>query len=61
MKKRKLNYRIHDPNPAATTAEYIVKIFIEANAGKVEAAIQKAAEAIPDADEEPNHCQGHSA
>ena len=43
MKKRKLNYRFHDPNPAAVTADYILKIFIEANAGKVEAAIQRAA------------------
>lgn len=61
MKERKLNYRFHDPNPAAVTADYILKIFIEANAGKVEVAIQKAAEAVPDAKEEPGHCQGHSA
>lgn len=61
MKKRKLNYRFHDPNPAAVTADYILKIFIEANAGKVEAAIQKAAESIPAADEEPDRYQGHSA
>ena len=31
MKQRKLNYRFHDPNPAAVTADYILKIFIEAN------------------------------
>lgn len=61
MKQRKLNYRFHDPNPAAVTADYILKIFIEANAGKVEAAIQKAADIIPDADGEPGPCQGHSA
>ena len=61
MKERRLSYRFHDPNPAAVTADYILKIFIEANVGKVEAAIQKAAEAIPDADEEPGRCQGHSA
>ena len=47
MKKYKLNYRFHDPNPAAVTADYILKIFIEANAGKVEAAVQSAAAAIP--------------
>ena len=41
MKQRKLSYRFHDPNPAAVTADYILKIFIEANTGKVEAAIQK--------------------
>lgn len=61
MKERKLNYRFHDPNPAAVTADYILKIFIEANAGKVEAAIQKAADTLPDAKEKPGHCQGHSA
>ena len=47
MKKCKLNYRFHDPNPVAVTADYILKIFIEANAGKIEAAIQNAADAIP--------------
>ena len=47
MKERKLNYRFHDPNPAAVAADCILKIFIEANAGKVEAAIQDAAAAIP--------------
>lgn len=36
MKKRKLNYRFHDPNPAEVTADYILKILIEANRGKVE-------------------------
>lgn len=46
MKKRKLNYRIHNPNTAAATADYILKIFIEANAGKVEKAIQEAAEQV---------------
>ena len=43
MKKRKLNYQIIDPNPAAVTAEYILQVFIEANRPKVEAAIAKAA------------------
>jgi len=36
VKKRKLNYRFHDPNPAEVTADYILKILIEANRGKVE-------------------------
>ena len=61
MKKRKLNYRFHDPNPAAVTADYILKIFIEAHAGKVEAAIQKAADAIPTADEGLDCRKGRSA
>lgn len=60
MKERKLNYRFHDPNPAAVTADYILKIFIKANVGRVEAAIQKAASTLPDAGEETGHCQGHS-
>ena len=41
-------------------SDYILKIFIEANTGKVEAAIQKAAETIP-ADEEPDRCERRSA
>lgn len=45
VKERKLSYRLHDPNPAAATAGCILNIFIEANAGKVEAAIQNAAAA----------------
>ncbi len=61
MKKRKLNYRFHDPNPAAVTADYILKILIEANAGKVEAAVREAADAVPAADEEPCRREGHSA
>ena len=61
MKKCKLNYRFHDPNPAAVTADYILKIFIEANAGKVEKAIQKAAGTPSDEKEQPACGQEHSA
>lgn len=42
MKKKKLNYRFHDPNDPAVAAEYILKVFIEANQKKVEEAIRKA-------------------
>jgi hypothetical protein len=38
--KRKLNYRFHNPNPVEVTADYILKVMIEANAGKVEKAIR---------------------
>ena len=31
MKKRKLNYRFHNPNTAEVTADYLLKILIEAN------------------------------
>ena len=34
MKKKKLNYRFHDPNDPAVAAEYILKVFIEANQKK---------------------------
>ena len=44
MKERKLNYRIHDPNPAAVTADYLLKVLIEANMSKVEMALREAAE-----------------
>ena len=42
MKERKLNYRFHNPNPTAATADYLLKIFMEANQGKVQLAIQAA-------------------
>lgn len=42
MKKKKLNYRFHDPNDSAVAAEYILKVFIEANQKKVEEVIRKA-------------------
>ena len=43
MKQRKLNYRFHNPNSAEDTANYLFKILIEANVGKVERAIEDAA------------------
>ena len=46
MKKRKLNYRFHNPNSAAATAGYILKILIDANSEKVERAIQAAANQV---------------
>lgn len=44
MQKRKLNYRFHNPNTVEETADYILKVFMEANMGKVERAIREAAE-----------------
>ena len=43
VKKRKLNYRFHNPNSAAETADQLLRVLIEANRGKVEAAMQAAA------------------
>ena len=40
MAKRKLNYRFHNPNPVVVTADYILKVMIEANTEKVEKAIR---------------------
>ena len=42
MKQRKLNYRFHDPNSAEDTADFLCKLLIEVNAGKVERAIEEA-------------------
>ena len=43
MKKQKLNYRFHNPNTAEVTADYIVKVFIEVNAKKVDRVMQAVA------------------
>ena len=40
MAKRKLNYRFYNPNPVEVTADYILKVMIEANTEKVEKAIR---------------------
>lgn len=39
-KKSKLNYTIHNPNTVDDTANYLLKVLIEANESKVETAIQ---------------------
>ena len=61
MKERKLNYRFHNPNPAAVTADYILKVLIEANTGKADAAIQNAAATIPDKGEKDGCREEHPA
>ncbi|MDR1204508.1 MAG: hypothetical protein LBL26_03380 [Peptococcaceae bacterium] len=58
MKKRKLNYRFHDPNPPEVAAAYILTFLIEANMEKVEQAIQNAGSRIL---EEPTGTEGDSA
>ena len=42
MKRTKLNYRFHNPNSAEDTADFLCKLLIEVNAGKVELAIEDA-------------------
>ena len=39
-RKENLNYRFHNPNPVEVT-DYILKVMIEANAGKVEKILQE--------------------
>ena len=39
--KRKLNYRIHDPNPAEVTAEYIAQVLVEINRKKIESRLRE--------------------
>jgi len=59
VKERKLNYRFHNPNTAEATIDYILKVFIEVNEGKVKSAIQAVAETFPDIGEKVNCCEGH--
>ena len=42
LKRTKLNYRFHNPNSAEDTADFLCKLLIEVNAGKVERAIKDA-------------------
>ncbi len=46
MRKQKLNYRFHNPNLADVTADYILQVFMEVNAKKVEQAIKAAADQL---------------
>ena len=39
--KRKLNYRIHNPNPAEVTAEYIAEVLVEGNRRKIESKLRE--------------------
>jgi len=39
--KRKLNYRIHNPNSEEATANLILEVFMKVNAEKVEKAVQE--------------------
>jgi hypothetical protein len=57
VKKRKLNYRFHNPNPAVATADYILKILIEANSQKVEKALQRTTEQLNAQIEEEGHSE----
>ena len=42
LKRTKLNYRFHNPNSAKDTADFLCKLLIEVNTGKVERAVEDA-------------------
>ncbi len=48
MKQPKLKYHFHNPNTPESTADYILKVFIEANQSKVEMAIKETAKYVMD-------------
>ncbi len=56
MKKRKLNYVIHNPNTIEKTADFLLEILIEANAEKVERLIKEAAEVSEVLEDEEKEC-----
>lgn len=43
MKRMILNYRFHNPNSAEDTADFLCKLLMEANTGKMERAIEETA------------------
>ncbi len=58
MPERKLNYHFHNPNTAAATADHLLKVFLDANRDKVEAALQAAAQTLaPDIPWAEDHSQ----
>jgi len=64
VSKQKLNFRFHNPNTTEATADYILKMFIEADLEKVEQAMKAAAEvtaAPPPCPAEPEIAESHSA
>ncbi|WP_289290744.1 hypothetical protein [Sporofaciens musculi] len=56
-KKKKLNFRFHNPNTQEASADYIVQIFIAANTGRVEQILnQNASKGGKEEDERENRC-----
>ena len=51
MDKKKLNFRFHNPNPAEATADYILKVLVQANIPKADESIKEAV-TIEELDEE---------
>lgn len=55
LKKRKLNYRFHNPNTREATADYIAKLFVEVNENKVKQALQEQTDKIEDRGNKKEH------
>jgi hypothetical protein len=43
-----LNYSFFNPNTVEDTADFLLRLFVEVNRPKVDAAIRKAAESVPE-------------
>ena len=50
MAGKTLNYSFFNPNTVEDTADFLLKLFVEVNRPKVDAAIRKAAETSPGLD-----------
>ena len=50
MRKQKLIYRFHDPNPPGVLAEHVLNVLIEANFSKIEEAVLAAAKELEERD-----------
>ena len=61
MEKHNVYFHFHNPNTVEATAGYLLKIFMEANKGKVELAMQAASEMPPAAPAKRQNAESHSA
>lgn len=52
MREKKLNFRFHDPNSEAQTADYILELFFEVDREKVETAVHQVAAGFEESREE---------
>ena len=50
MADKTLNYSFFNPNTVEDTADFLLKLFVEVNRPKVDAAIRRAAETAPELD-----------
>lgn len=48
MRETRLSYSFHNPNTVEVTADFLLRLFVEVNRPKVDAAIRKTAESVPE-------------